>query len=36
MKKLREFAVIRANVRLMHLDFEFSQSVEQWADVHAT
>jgi len=36
MQKLFKLAMISANVRLMRLDFELSQSVEQCADVHTT
>jgi len=36
MKKSPEPAVIRANVRLMRLEFELPQGIEQCAYVHAT
>jgi hypothetical protein len=36
MQKPSELALIRTNVRLMRLDFEFTQGVEQRADVHAS
>jgi hypothetical protein len=36
MQKLSKQPMICANVRLMRLDFELAQGVEQCADVHAT